>query len=108
MYICRAREKEGDYMCICICICIYLKKNIYTHMVRCPIFCIQFGKVAIRDSPHPSLHHPCHGKHVGPPCEAWGWMSPSYVYFHIGYGILDTHVYMYIYCIYIYSIMYNK
>ena len=64
----------------------------------------------IRDSPPPSPHRtPCltrgpmwrlrHG--VG-----WGGVNPLWVYFHIGYRILDIYLYIYIY-IYVFTIFNN-
>ena len=66
-----------------------------------PISYVQHGNIPIRDSarPHPT---PCQGRRRwgwgwGEGHGGWGVGNPLWVYFHIGYRILDINFYMYMY-----------
>ena len=87
-----------------IYIYIYIYKYIY------PISYIQYGNIPIRDSPppHPT---PCWGRPQrgrGGGSMGWGGVggNPVWVYFHIGYRIMDFLFFIYIY-IYVYILVFS-
>ena len=94
------------YIYICIYKCIY----IYIYINRYPISYIQYGNIPIRDSPthtHPTPCPPPLRPVCGGPSMGWGGVgvNPLWIYFHIGYRILDIYLHIYIY-IYIYLYIY--
>ena len=72
--------------------------NIEYWQNRYPISYIQYGNIPIRDSPPPPPPHAPPGPSADGPSMGWGGVgwggvggNPLWVYFHIGYRILDIY-----------------